>query len=302
MQGERKLHLVASEDGLGQAFAKVLAEAGIDVQAYPDAEGFLAVPSGPLEHGCLLVAAELPGSSGVDLVKTLRERGEHAPMIVLTESSDRRLRRRALDAGATDVLDRSVITAYLLQRLAQVWPGASDLARSEAAQVDHDGTRVTYRRMRPEDAEIEQEFVRGLSESSRYMRFFASLRELSPVMLREFTNPRYPTSYALIATIDDGGRERQIGVARYAPTEDPETAEFAVVVADDWQRRGIASQLMHVVTAAAAVGGIRVLEGLVLRENHAMLELCSKLGFHPSGSSGEPGVVRVAKELRPEEG
>ena len=69
-------------------------------------------------------------------------------------------------------------------------------------------------------------------------------------------------------------------------------------VADDWQRRGIASQLMEVLTTAAAVAGIEVLEGLVLRENRGMLDLCRKLGFRPSGSSGDPAIVRVAKPLR----
>ena len=303
LEQERTLQLVAPEDGIASAFAAALAAAGLAVRTPSDAEAFLsALPPGSLDHSCLLIESELPGSSGVELVKALRERGERAPMIVLAHSSDRELRRQALAAGATDILDRALIDAYLLQRLAHLWPAASDLAKTDAAHVDHAGTRVTYRQMRPEDAEIEQEFVRGLSDTSRYMRFFSGLRELPPDVLKEFTNPRYPLSYALIATIDDAGRERQIGVARYAPTEDPHTAEFAVVVADEWQRRGIASQLMHVLTAAAAVAGVRVLEGLVLRENHGMLALCSKLGFLPSGSSGEPGAVRVAKELRPDEG
>ena len=224
-------------------------------------------------------------------------------MILLTGAVDRGLRRRALAAGATDVLERTLFDAFLVQRLAQIWPSASSRTHARSARVElADGTLVTYREMCPEDAEIEAAFVRGLSEEARHMRFFSSLRELPPSVLEEFTNPQYPYSYALIATVDEPDesgqeRERQIGVARYMPTEDPETAEFAVVVADDWQRRGIATRLMRLLTTAAAVAGVRTLEGLVLRENHGMLDLCRALGFLPSGSSGDYSVVRVAKAL-----
>ncbi len=305
MGHEQLLHVVASGDAIGDAFSKVLlAESDIGVRSWSSVEDFLSnCPPGSLEHACVLVEAELPGADGIELLSTLRRRGERAPMLVLTRSSDRAVRRKALAAGATDVLDRSLIEAFLLQRLAQLWPGAASHAPAGASTVAlRDGTQVTYRRMEPGDAEIEQEFVRGLSDESRYMRFFSSLRELPPDLLKEFTNPHYPLSYALIATVEerrDGApRERQIGVARYVPTEDPDTAEFAVVVADDWQRRGIASQLMRVLIAAAAVAGVRTLVGLVLRDNPGMLDLCAKLGFEPAGRSGDPGVVRLAKELR----
>ncbi len=307
MDRERVLHIVESDGGFGAALKKVLAEDGISVRTYPDAERFLAEgPAGSLEDTCLLVAADLPRASGVSLVKQLRERGARAPIIVLTAAVDRELRRGALEAGATDVLERSLIDAFLLQRLAQLWPGASDRSPTRPDRVElADGTPVTYRQICPEDAEIEAEFVRGLSESSRYRRFFSDLRELPASVLQEFTNPRYPHSYAVIATVEEpdgsgGSRERQIAVGRYAPTEDPDRAEFAIVVADAWQRRGVATRLMRLLTTAAAVAGVRTLEGLVLRENRGMLELCRRLGFLPSGSSGDPTVVRVARELRGE--
>lgn len=297
------LHLVARDDGIRESLTWVLARDGIPVRAYPDAETFLADgPGEALDYACLLVQADLPGASGVSLVRTLRKRGARAPLIVLTASHDRGLRRRAFAAGATDVLDRTLIEAFLLQRLAQLWPGAERTDVPAATVELADGTRVTFRAMHPADAEIEQEFVRGLSDESRHRRFFSGIRELPPDMLEDFTHPHYPYSYALIATIDENpegaGRERQIGVARYSPTEDPAIAEFAVTVADEWQRRGIATQLMHVLTTAAALAGIEVLEGLVLEENRGMLEMCRKLGFLPEGDSGDPTIVRVAKPLR----
>ena len=117
-------------------------------------------------------------------------------------------------------------------------------------------------------------------------------------MLTELTNPIYPISYALIATTMLEGREHQIAVGRYAPTDTEGIAEFAVVVADEWHGQGIASQLMRFVIIAAAVGGIKTLEGLVLRENTAMLALSKKLNFeHVSGNDDEAHIVRVIRHL-----
>jgi len=152
--------------------------------------------------------------------------------------------------------------------------------------------------MHPEDAGLQQEFVVSLSENSRYMRFFSGIKELPPYMLEKLTNLLFPFSYALMATNADKGAEQQIGVARYAPTEVAGVAEFAVVVADDWQGYGIASQLMRGLITAAAAGGIDRLEGLVLRENEPMLALMHNMGFvEAPEDSQEPSAVLLVKDL-----
>ena len=129
--------------------------------------------------------------------------------------------------------------------------------------------------------------------------FFSGLKKLMPYMLKELTNPIYPISYALIATTMVEGREQQIAVGRYSPTGAEGVAEFAVVVADEWHGHGIASALMRFVITAAAVGGIKSLEGLVLRENKAMLALAQKLGFeHVSDYDDDnPNIVHVIRHL-----
>src|SRR5512136_2777647 len=79
-----------------------------------------------------------------------------------------------------------------------------------------DGTRATIRPIRPEDAEIERDFVHRLSEQSRFLRFMFGLHDLTPAMLSRFTQIDYDREMALIVVqpLPDGG-ERQIGVARY---------------------------------------------------------------------------------------
>jgi acetyltransferase len=108
-----------------------------------------------------------------------------------------------------------------------------------------DGARVVCRPIRPDDAVIEQAFVRELSSESRHNRFMAEIRELSPEMLARFTRINYPHDLALIVTRDRGGREQEIAVARYIALEPPQRCEFALAVADGWQGRGVGYRLMH---------------------------------------------------------
>lgn len=166
------------------------------------------------------------------------------------------------------------------------------------------GVSVTVRFLHPDDAEIEQAFVRGLSDEARRMRFFSPVRELSRQLLEQFTHSEFPRSYAVIATVEareEGGAEDAetlIGVARYSPTGEADTAEFAVVVADAWQGFGLATQLMQIIILVAAMAGYRQLDGVILRENRAMLGLSSKLGFETVRDARDDfSVVRVRKAL-----
>jgi acetyltransferase len=82
---------------------------------------------------------------------------------------------------------------------------------------------------------------------------------------------------ALIAVIRENGRETEIGVARYAINPDGTSCEFAIVVADAWQRKGIGSKLMHSLMDAAGSRGLRTMEGWVLAGNTRMLALMDGL-------------------------
>jgi len=165
-------------------------------------------------------------------------------------------------------------------------------------EIDLDGRPVTLRTMWPEDREMEADFVRALSPQSRRYRFHSGLRELTPDLLRRLTEIDYPTHFALIATVADGGAERQIGVARWAPsTDDPEGAEIAIVVADAWQDRGLGTRLMERLCDLAAEAGIPRLHANVLAENRRMLELASHLGFRVDPEAHERGSVMLGKDV-----
>jgi len=160
-----------------------------------------------------------------------------------------------------------------------------------------DGRDITIRPIRPEDAEIEQEFVRSLSPQAKYFRFMQALQELTPQMLIRFTQMDYSRELALIAVTDVKGKEVEVAVARYSTKPDGNTCEFAVVVSDKWQRHGIGQRLMLGLMEAARNKGFRVIEGEILTDNKPMIGLVKKLGFHVETSPEDNGIKVARKEL-----
>jgi acetyltransferase len=161
-----------------------------------------------------------------------------------------------------------------------------------------DGTNITVRPIRPEDAEMEQTFVRNLSERAKYFRFMQTLEELTPPMLARFTQIDYDREMALIAVVNQpDGTEIEIGVCRYVINPDGKSCEFAIVVADQWQRRGIAHRLMGQLMEAARHRDLEIMDGDILASNHEMIALAKTLGFSVTTSKEDPNVRRVHKLL-----
>jgi acetyltransferase len=160
-----------------------------------------------------------------------------------------------------------------------------------------DGTNITIRPIRPEDAELVQSFVRNLSEEARYFRFMNSIQELTETMLVRFTQIDYSRELALIAVTEEQGKEIELGVARYAINPDGDSCEFALVVADTMQGKGLGQKLMSSLMEAARSNGLSRIEGEVLRDNHKMLKLVTRLGFNTKPSDEDVGIVQVNKQL-----
>ncbi|WP_435749802.1 bifunctional acetate--CoA ligase family protein/GNAT family N-acetyltransferase [Thauera sp. AutoDN2] len=160
-----------------------------------------------------------------------------------------------------------------------------------------DGTTVTIRPIKPEDAELEVDFVRTLSAETKYYRFMNTMRELPPAMVARLTQIDYDREMAFVATLTVDGMEKEIGVCRYAVNPDGESCEFAVVVADDWQHRGLARKLMGVLIETARNRGIQYMNGVFLANNERMLKFVQKLGFvlssDPEDSSVKLGVLAL---------
>ena len=164
-------------------------------------------------------------------------------------------------------------------------------------QLLPEGTTLVVRPIRPEDAEIERVFVRQLSAESKYFRFMYNLTELTPEMLARFTQIDYDREMALIAVIEEGANETEIGVARYIINADKVSCEFAIVVDDKWRRRGIAGTLMGKLMDCARDRGLEIMEGFVLRDNKEMLHFCKSMDFEIEPDPEDQHVMRVRKRL-----
>ena len=156
-----------------------------------------------------------------------------------------------------------------------------------------DGSTVPVRPIKPADAALETRFVDGLSGQARYQRFLNQTAHLSPQLLARFTHPDYDCEMALVALSPEDGEF--IGVARYAPNADGTSAEFALAVADAWQRRGLGHALLEKLIACARAAGYAALDGLVLSTNSDMLELVEQLGFVRTRHDGD--TVTVMRRL-----
>ena len=158
-----------------------------------------------------------------------------------------------------------------------------------------DGTLVTLRPIEAGDFALEEAFVAGLSASTGYKRLL-SARRLTREEIRRFTEIDPECEFAMIATSVHDGVEQQVGVARYVKQGWSDEAEFAIVLSDDWQGRGLGGLLLSSLIAEARQRGVRRLIGTTLSENRAMLALARKLGF--SAAIGEvPSETNLTLDL-----
>ena len=160
-----------------------------------------------------------------------------------------------------------------------------------------DGVVVIIRPIRAADLALEQEFVNGLSASTGYQRLM-SVRRPSLDELRRFTDIDPERESALIATTLVQGKDRQIAVARYVKDDSaPGVAEFAIVLSDDWQGRGLGTRLLQSLIDAARRDGLQRLVGTTLSVNSGMLRLAHKLGFKSAADPESATVTNLTLDL-----
>ncbi len=142
-----------------------------------------------------------------------------------------------------------------------------------------DGHKIFVRPVKPEDAPLFIDLFNELSPTTIYYRFFSLIKELKPEMLARFTQIDYDREIALVAIDEESETDRLLGVARIMGDPDVRTGEFAVLVSDAWQGKGIGVRLLEKCLTVAEKRGFEKVHGLVLKENKHMLALGKKLGF-----------------------
>lgn len=160
-----------------------------------------------------------------------------------------------------------------------------------------DGNTYEIRPLKWSDAPKLEALLSKLSEESRYMRFLANVREFSPKQLARLTQIDYHRDMALTAVIGHADEQEIIGVARYMLLPNTTSAEFALVVRDDFQGHGIGAKLMGALFDVAREQHLKVIEGLVLGKNSNMLGLMTRLGFTIEPDPDDASLRRVVKVL-----
>ena len=143
-----------------------------------------------------------------------------------------------------------------------------------------DGTTVKLRPIKPEDKPFMLELFKTFSTETIRFRFFIPIREMTYEDLKRYCNIDYDNEFAIVAESRENKRRRIIGVARFRrDKEDKKKAEFAVVVGDPWQGKGLGTILTEYIIEIAKDKGILRLHSRVLKDNYRALQVSKKFGF-----------------------
>jgi RimJ/RimL family protein N-acetyltransferase len=159
----------------------------------------------------------------------------------------------------------------------RLMPGRPRWATKGNQVVLRDGSQVLIRPVQGTDAPLLTDGFARLSARSRQMRFMTGKPQLSPAELRYFTEVDHHDHEAIGALNRIDGRG--VGIARYIRSaEDPQAAEIAVTVVDEWHRRGLGTELLAQLSDRARQAGIRRFTAMVAAENRAVAELLQRMG------------------------
>ena len=165
--------------------------------------------------------------------------------------------------------------------------------------TNREGVEFTLRPIRPEDEPKMIAFHEKLSEQSVYLRYFRAFnleQRTEHERLTRICYVDYDRSIALVAETADPatGQQAIVAAGRLTRLQNPEEAEFAMLVRDDFQRRGVGTQLLSHLLEFGANEGIQRVVAYMLPENRGMIEISEKLGF---AMSREEDMVKAVKEL-----
>jgi len=142
-----------------------------------------------------------------------------------------------------------------------------------------DGTEILLRPIEPEDEPLEHEMLTTLSEETLRGRFFQVIKNITHEMLTRYCNIDYDREMAIVGEVREGEKRRIIGIGRLISEPDFKKGEFAVVVHDDYQGKGLGYKLVGLLIGIGHEKGLEKIYGIVLTDNKAMLTICHELGF-----------------------
>jgi len=168
--------------------------------------------------------------------------------------------------------------------------------RYESRWTLNDGTPVLLRPIKSEDEGMMKELFSTFSQKTILFRFFQILKSMSHEQITRYTQIDYDREMAIVAVEKMPENDRLLGVGRLTYCPNLETFEFAVVVGDPWQGKGLGTKLLEMCISIAREKGGKLLWGDIMAENERMIKLCKELGFKMIWDYKE-GIARAVMEL-----
>lgn len=173
----------------------------------------------------------------------------------------------------------------------------SNMQKERQALVLADGTYVSVREIQSQDAPALQRLIGRLSERTIQLRYFGPMKELSDKKARHFAEVDGVNRCALVA-LDPEDEEEIVAVVRYDREDGMDTAEYAALVEDGFQGRGLGIGLTRALIEKARERGVKDFEALVMPQNRGMISMLRNLDL-PEQVRWENGVKRFSIQLFP---
>jgi acetyltransferase len=164
------------------------------------------------------------------------------------------------------------------------------------------GKSLAIRPIRPEDEPLAVDFHMGLSEQTvklRYMYNFPLEERITHERLAGVTFIDYDREIALVALDETGDETKLVAVGRLEMMSGTkEVAEFGILVADDYQRQGLGTEMLERLLEIGKQEGVERVFGKLLVKNRDSVEFLHNLGFSTSPLDGEEGILMGTKSLQ----
>jgi acetyltransferase len=200
----------------------------------------------------------------------------------------------ALDARAVRDQHYEMLAARPFEHLA-IRPYPEGLSRVTKLE---DGKQVLMRPIRPEDESLWHAMLASCSPESIHARFRYSFKGTTHEMATRFCFIDYDREMAIVAEIEEQGIHQLVGVGRLVADPGHETAEYAILVSDTWQGRGLGRALTGYCIEVARTWGLQEITAITERDNTRMLATFRHFNFTLADDPDE-GVVRAVKRVAP---
>jgi acetyltransferase len=158
------------------------------------------------------------------------------------------------------------------------------------------GKQIILRPIKPEDEPLWLEMLGNCSKESIYHRFRYDFHFKSHEIATEFCYIDYDREMAIVAEVEQDGKRMLIGEGRLIADPDLEMAEYAVLVADSWQKKNLGFLLTEYCLQIARIVGVKRVAAETTTDNKGMLNLFKKLGF--TLIFNEDTTVTISKVIR----